>query len=91
MRTSEAESSSRGWRDKARGGGGGYRTLIAYRLGDFAVFLFGCARKDRENIAAEELEILKTIAAPWFGDARKIAEDANAGILIEVTDDDVES
>ena len=62
----------------------GYRTLIAYRFGDFAVFLFGFAKSDRDNVTAAELEVLKTNAAQWLGDARKIAKDAKAGILIEV-------
>ena len=75
---------------QGQGRSGGYRTLIAYRFGDFAVFLFGFAKSDRDNIADDELDVLKTTAAQWLGDASKIARDAEAGILIEVEhgDDD---
>ena len=46
-----------------QGRSGGYRTLIAYRCGDFAVFLFGFAKSDRDNIDADELDDFQSIAA----------------------------
>jgi hypothetical protein len=73
---------------KGQGRSGGYRTLIAYRSGDFSVFLFGFAKSDRENIGPDELEDLQTIAGLWFADAKKIDKDMTAGILIEVEHDD---
>jgi hypothetical protein len=33
-----------------QGRSGGYRMLIAYRAGDRAVFLYGFAKRERENI-----------------------------------------
>ena len=48
------------------------------------MFLFGFAKNDRDNVTAAELELLKTNAAQWLGDASKIAKDAKAGILVEV-------
>jgi hypothetical protein len=45
-----------------RGKSGGYRTVIAYRRGDRAVFLLGFAKSERDNIEADELEVLKTRA-----------------------------
>jgi len=71
-----------------QGRSGGYRTLIAYRSGEFAVFLFGFAKSDRANIDAEELETLHAIASQWLGDPGKIATDAATGTLIEVKHDD---
>jgi hypothetical protein len=73
---------------KGQGRSGGYRTLIAYRSSDFAVFLFGFAKKERGNIDADELETLQGIASQWLGDPGKIGRDAAAGTLIEVKHDD---
>lgn len=41
---------------------GGYRTLIAFKQNDRAVFIFGFAKNERENIDDAEKEILKTLA-----------------------------
>lgn len=71
----------------ARPGGGrsgGYRTLIAVRFGDFAVFLFGFAKNDRGNIGPDELGDLRIVAKQWLSDPRGIERDAAAGTLIEV-------
>jgi hypothetical protein len=73
---------------QGKGRSGGYRTLIAYRVGDFAVFMFGFAKNERDNIDADELETLQTIASQWLGDADKIGKDIAAGTLIEVKHDD---
>ena len=69
---------------KGQGRSGGYRTLIAYQLGDFAVFLFGYAKSERANISDDELSGLQIIAGQWLGDERKLNKDLAAGILIEV-------
>src|ERR1700683_1838925 len=37
------------------GRSGGYRTIIAYRAGDRAVFLYGFAKNERDNIGDDEL------------------------------------
>lgn len=63
---------------------GGFRTLIAIRSGDFAVFLFGFAKNERENIADDEERALRALAAVWLDDRSKLAKDVAAGILIEV-------
>ena len=76
---------------RGQGRSRGYRTLIAYRFGEFAVFLFGFAKSDRDNIDASELYVLRANAGQWLADSSKIARDAGAGILIEVKDDDDKS
>jgi hypothetical protein len=38
-----------------KGRSGGYRTIIAYRGGGRAVFLYGFAKNERENVGLEEL------------------------------------
>jgi len=49
-----------------KGRSGGYRLLIAYRSGSRAVFLYGFAKSERENIEAGELETLREIGAAWL-------------------------
>ncbi len=71
-----------------KGKSGGFRTLIAYRAGDLAVFIYGFAKRDRGNVEDDELEDLQTLAAQWLRDAAKIKMDVEAGILIEVKCDD---
>jgi hypothetical protein len=41
---------------------GGYRTIIAYKSQERAVFLIGFAKNERDNILPEELEALKIIS-----------------------------
>ena len=45
---------------KGEGKSGGYRTIVAYRRGDRAVFLYGFAKSDRANLDAKELLRLRT-------------------------------
>src|SRR3979409_2290687 len=52
---------------------GGFRMLIAFRP-DRAVFLFGFAKNERDNIEDKELTTLREIVASWFAaDDDKIA------------------
>ena len=44
----------------------GYRTIIAIRQNDKAIFLFGFAKNDRSSLDTEELEELKNLAALYF-------------------------
>ena len=73
----------------ARAGQGrsrGYRVLIAYRAGDRAVFLYGFAKKERENIGDDELATLRELAAAWFAADKEHLEQAmQEGILQETT------
>jgi hypothetical protein len=47
---------------KGQGKSGGWRTLIAYRKGDRAVFLFGFAKNDLDNIGPDKLAAFKLAA-----------------------------
>lgn len=54
-----------------QGRSGGYRTLIAYRSGSRAVFVFGFAKNDRDNIDGDELKALRDAAREmlsWNGE-----------------------
>ncbi len=76
----------------ARPGGGrsgGYRVLIAYRRAHRAVFLYGFAKRERDNINPDELVTLREIAGKWLAaDTKHIVQALNEGVLQEVTYDE---
>jgi len=49
-----------------QGRSGGYRMLVAYRSRNRAVFLYGFAKNELDNIEPDELLTLKDIAAGWL-------------------------
>lgn len=70
---------------EGQGRSGGYRMLIAYRAGDRAVFLYGFAKRERENIEPDELLTLREIGAAWLRtDDRSLAQALDEGALQEV-------
>lgn len=70
-----------------QGRSGGYRMLIAYRAGNRAVFLYGFAKRERENIDPDELLTLREIGAAWLtADTRRIARAIEEDALQEVHD-----
>jgi hypothetical protein len=63
--------------------------LIAYRAGHRAVFLYGFAKRERENIDPDELLTLREIGASWLAaDAGRMARAVKEAALQEVTDDE---
>jgi hypothetical protein len=63
---------------------GGFRMLIGLRP-DLAIFLFGFAKNESENIDDDQLKDLREIATSWFAaDEKKIAQALEDGILLEV-------
>lgn len=50
-----------------QGRSGGYRTVIAYRVADRAVFLFGFAKNERDNISAPDKRELANYGAILLG------------------------
>ena len=69
-----------------KGKSGGYRTVIAYRARNRAVFL---AKSERDNVNDEQLTDLKNAAGDILRRSDdKIAEDIAAGRLQEVDYDD---
>jgi hypothetical protein len=68
-----------------KGKSGGYRTLIAYRAGSRAVFLFGFAKNERDNVSDAQLADFKAAAGEILTRSRDaIAEDIFAGRLLEL-------
>lgn len=76
----------------ARAGGGksgGWRTIIAYRCDDRAIFLYGFAKSARANISADDLvDLAEAGAAVMALSDRDIDIALDNGALIEVRDGD---
>jgi len=65
------------------------RTLLAFRVGDRAFFVFGFAKNVRANVSEKELRALKLMASELLGsDARALLKDLRAGELYEVESDE---
>lgn len=70
-----------------RGKSGGYRTVIALRRGERAVFVFGFAKNERGNIDGDELDEFKRLAQGYLAmSAKQIAVLIADNELVEVRD-----
>jgi|SRR5664279_542811 hypothetical protein len=75
-----------------QGRSGGYRMLVAYRVGERAVFLYGFAKSERENIDPDELLTLREIGAEWLAaDAEQVARALKEDALQEVTHEETDA
>ena len=71
-----------------QGRSGGYRTIVAYRVKQRAVFLYGFAKNERDNIGPDELLTFRSIAADLLAaDSARIAEAIENGVLQEIDHD----
>jgi len=71
-----------------QGRSGGYRMLIAYRSGNRAVFLYGFAKSERDNIEVDDLETLREIGEAWLdAEEKQIDHAINEGLLKEANYD----
>lgn len=74
---------------RGQGRSGGHRTVIAYRAGQRAVFLYAFAKNERDNIDDDELSTLQELGAAWLeATENQLAQALNDGSLKEVKDDD---
>ena len=72
-----------------QGRSGGFRTVVAYRIGDRAVFLFGFAKSERSNIsAADERDLADFGAQILHLSAAEIRTAVDGGELTEIAYDD---
>ena len=72
-----------------QGRSGGFRVIVAYRAKGRAVFLYGFAKNERDNIDPDELQVFRTIGANWLAaNAATIKEAIEDGDLQEITHDD---
>ncbi|WP_238474122.1 type II toxin-antitoxin system RelE/ParE family toxin [Altericroceibacterium spongiae] len=74
-----------------QGGGksGGYRSILIFRSGERAIFVFAFAKSDKANLSAAELKVYRKAASIMteLGDD-EIETEVNAGRLVEVKDDE---
>jgi hypothetical protein len=72
-----------------QGRSGGYRVLIAYRRDARAVFLYGFAKSERDNVNDDELETARDIARGWLdANMSRIAGAVEEKLIQEVAYDD---
>ncbi len=72
-----------------QGRSGGYRTVIAYRSGGRAVFLFGFAKNERDNIGKTDQQELADYGALLLAlDAAAVGTMLEDGQLTEIAYDD---
>ena len=68
-----------------QGKSGGFRSVVLFRLGDKAVFVYGFPKSARGNIRKDELRGFKELADVMLGyNAAAVAEAVKSGALIEV-------
>ncbi len=70
---------------KGQGRSGGYRSVIVYRGEDRAIFVFGFAKSDREDLKPDELKDLRKLAILLLAyDADQVEKAVVKGELWEV-------
>ncbi len=76
----------------ARKGGGrsdGFRTIVLFRRGELAFFVYGFVKSDRENLRRNELETYRLLADEYLAlDETGLAVAQGAGTIVEVNCDD---
>lgn len=71
-----------------RGKSGGVRTLLAYRAGNRAFFVYGFAKNTRANISDRELKALKLYAEILLNYSQaELIKAVKHGVLTEVVND----
>ncbi len=74
-----------------RGGGksGGYRSILVFRSGERAIFVFAFAKSAKANLSVAELKVYRKAAGIMLGlNEDEIATEVKAGRLVEVKDDE---
>ena len=72
-----------------RGKSGSYRTLIAFRTGDRAIFLYGFGKNERDNIDEKEKKALKLLARQFLEyEKAELQTAVKKGVLLKVICDD---
>ncbi|MGH7006546.1 MAG: type II toxin-antitoxin system RelE/ParE family toxin [Alphaproteobacteria bacterium] len=66
---------------RGEGRSGGFRTIILFRRGELAFFVYGFAKSDRDNIRGDELRAFRKLA----GELLRLDEDALSAALANGT------
>jgi len=72
-----------------QGKSGGFRSIVLFRSGDKAFFVYGFAKNERDNITPREREAFKGLAADMLKYRDEILNmTVKQGVLFEVHDDE---
>lgn len=73
------------------GKSGGFRSIVLFRSGDKAFFVYGFAKSKRDNIEKDELKGFKDLADEMFGyDKATLTKASKSGAIVEVKCDEKE-
>ena len=68
------------------GKSGGFRTIVLFKIGTMAVFVYGFAKNEKSNIQPNELTAFRKLAAALLAyDEAALTEAVKEGALMEVT------
>lgn len=71
---------------KGQGRSGGFRTLVLFRQGERAFFVYGFAKSSRDNIRRDELAAFRRLADEMLGyDDRALTAAMRNATIMEVT------
>ena len=71
------------------GKSGGFRSIVLFKVGALAFFVYGFAKSERSNIEADELRAFRKLASVMLAyDEEALAVAANEGALTEVICDE---
>jgi hypothetical protein len=74
---------------QGKGRSSGYRVIVAFKMRDLSVFLYGFAKNELENIEADDLTTLRELASEWLAaDTERITLAIAQNELQEVFSDD---
>ena len=72
-------------RRRGQGKSGSYRTILVFRTARLAVFVFGYAKKDLDNLRRDDLLTLRALAKEMFSyDDKTLAQIISAGRFEEI-------
>lgn len=70
---------------RGQGKSGGYRTIIVFRRGDRALFMYGFGKSERDNIEPDEVQLFKEAAKHVLAlTDQQLSELVNTGEFLEV-------
>lgn len=73
---------------RGKGKSGSLRTILAYKMKNKAIFIYGYAKNRKDNISLKEEQALKKLAKIYFAyEANEINIAVNSGELFEVYDE----
>ena len=70
---------------RGQGRSGGFRSILLFRGGEGIFFVYGFAKKDRDNISRDELLAFRRLAEELCGmDTAKLGRAVESGSIVEV-------